>query len=506
MTTGLSPQPNVSAAPRATGFPARFWLLVVLTGIGTGLAAGLLMTLLAQVQHAAWSYRDGTFLEGVERASWGRRIVVLLATGALVAAVLPLLGRTKSKGPSEVEASIWFRDGRLPAWKTAAKGVFSIVIVGLGASLGREQAPKQFGTLIGGVLAQWRGLEATKRRLLAACGAGAGIAAVYNVPFGGALFALEVLLGSLALPLVAPAVVTSLLATAAAWLILPRETTYHVAAMPLTASFAVFAVAAGPVFGVASAGFTRLIAGAAALRPSGWRVVPAAFLVFGALGLLAIPFPQLLGNGKNAVQLAAEGALALPTLAVLALLKPLVTAANLGTGAPGGLFTPTLTFGALLGGALGQVWLVFWPGAPAGAFALLGATAMLAATSKGPISAVVLMMELTGHLDGLLVPMLLCVAVAVAIAHRIEPRSVYTCRLGAAATVPGEGPIVSVATPFPVLLRASLATDVPMEVRDVDGTTVGTIARQDLLVAAEQLEPHEIATAIDVLEARAATS
>ncbi len=494
----------MSAAPRATGYPARFWILVVLTGVGTGLAAGLLMKLLALVQHAAWSYHDGTFLDGVDRVSWGRRVAVLLAVGALVAVVLPLLGRAKSKGPSEVEASIWFRDGRLPVWKTAAKGVFSIVIVGLGASLGREQAPKQFGTLIGGVLAQWQGLEATKRRLLAACGAGAGMAAVYNVPFGGALFTLEVLLGSLALPLVAPAVVTSLLATAAAWLILPRQTTYHVSAMPLTASFAVFAVAAGPVFGVASAGFIRLVAGAAALRPSGWRIAPTALLVFGALGLLAIPFPQLLGNGKNAVELAAEGALALPTLAVLALLKPLVTAANLGTGAPGGLFTPTLTFGALLGGALGQLWLMLWPGEPAGAFALLGATAVLAATSKGPISAVVLMMELMGHLDSLLVPMLLCVAVAVAVAHRIEPRSVYTCRLAAAAAVPEEGRIVSVATPTTTLLHASLLDDAPFEVRDVDGETVGMITRADLLAAADVLEPHEIATAIDILEMRAA--
>ena len=101
----------------------------------------------------------------------------------------------------------------------------------MGASLGREAAPKQMGALAGSVLAQWAGIPPAQRRLLAACGAGAGIAAVYNVPFGGALFALEVLLGALSLTLVPPALIASMIAAAVSWLFLP--TSPHTASQPV---------------------------------------------------------------------------------------------------------------------------------------------------------------------------------------------------------------------------------------------------------------------------------
>ena len=454
------------------------------------------------MQHLAWSYSGGEpFLDAVEQSSNLTRVLVLLGTGALVALVMPLIGWIKS-GPSELEATIWFDDGRLPVLKTILKAVFSIVIVALGASLGRETAPKQAGALVGGLLAEWGGLTATKRRLLAACGAGAGIAAVYDVPFGGALFALEVLLGTLSLPLVAPAFVATLTATMAYWLFFPNEPTYHIGAMPLTAGLVVFALLAAPLAGLASAAFVTLLATVAEWKPTGWRLWPAALGVFGLLGALAIPFPQLLGNGKDAVEVAALGQLALPTLVALAILKPLATAACLGTGAPGGLFTPTITFGALLGGALGHVWGLAWPGAPAGACAMIGATAVLAATTKGPVSAVVMMLELTHGLDGLLVPMLLVAALSTAVAHRLDPRSTYTCRLGRAATL-DDGPVdVSSATPYPELLKLSLAAGHPLAVRDQGGAMIGTLGRDDLLSSAAALRPVEIATARDVIEAR----
>ncbi len=502
MTPGVSPQPNVLAAPRHSGFPPAFWGLVVLTGLGAGTAAGLLMSLLHGVQHLAWSYRDGSFLEGVNRARNLTRVLVLLAAGALVALVVPLIGRLRSEGPEGLEAAIWFSDGRLAPLKTTLKAIVSIVVVALGASLGRETAPKQAGALLGGLLARWGRVSATRRRLLAACGAGAGLAAVYNVPFGGALFALEVLLGTLALPLVAPAFLATLTATATYWLFFPDEPTYHVPAMPLTASLALFAVLAAPVAGIASALFVKLIVGAAGLKPRGWRLWPAALAVFGGLGLLAIPYPALLGNGSNAVELAALDRIALPALVALMVLKPLATAACLGTGAPGGLFTPTITFGALLGGVLGHLWLHVWPGAPPGACALIVATAVLAATTKGPISALVMMMELTGHLDGLLVPMLLAVALATVVAHRIEPRSTYTSRLGAAATFDDAHGSVSTATPYAQVLRLSLGTSRPLAVVDHAGRKRGEITRDDLLASQDALAPLEIATALDVVEAR----
>ena len=109
--------------------------------------------------------------------------------------------------------------------------------------------------------------------------------------------------------------------------------------------------------------------------------------------MASLAVPQLLGNGKDVVQLAFTGEAGSLALLLVMLLKPLATAACLGSGAPGGLFTPTIAFGAALGGLAGAGWALVWPGAPAGAFALVGAAAVLAAATKGPASAVVLTKE-----------------------------------------------------------------------------------------------------------------
>ncbi len=360
MPVGISPQPNVGAAPRDTGFGALFWLLAALTGLGSGLAAGLLMKLLRLVQHLAWSYPGGEpFLDAVETSSNLTRVLVLLGTGALVAIVMPLIGRIRS-GPGDLEAAIWFDDGRLPLVKTVLKAVFSIVIVGAGR-LARPRDGPQAGRHAGRRAARPSGAGSppTQRRLLAACGAGAGIAAVYNVPFGGALFALEVLLGTLALPLVAPAFLATLTATATYWLFFPNEPTYHLGPMPLTAGLVVFAAVVGArrrggLGAVRQAARRRRGAEAERLGRSGRRrcscsacSAPSRSRIRSCSATARIPWSSP-RSARSPCRRCSS----------CAILKPVMTAACLGTGAPGGLFTPTITFGALLGGAFGHVWLL----------------------------------------------------------------------------------------------------------------------------------------------------
>jgi CIC family chloride channel protein len=149
----------------------------------------------------------------------------------------------------------------------------------------------------------------------------------------------------------------------------------------------------------------------------------------GLLGAVSIVFPQLLGNGKDISQLALTNQVAPGLLLVLLVLRPAATMLCVRCGAPGGLFTPSLTVGALLGAVLGQAWSWVWPGVPPGLFALLGAAAVLAATTQGPISTVVLMMELTGHDRSFILPLLLACASATLVARSIEPRSIYDARL-----------------------------------------------------------------------------
>ncbi len=143
----------------------------------------------------------------------------------------------------------------------------------------------------------------------------------------------------------------------------------------------------------------------------------APIVVLTGLGVVAIKYPQLLGNGQDTVALATVGALSVSLLAPLFVLKPLATAACLGSGAPGGLFTPTLTFGVLFGGLVGHAWGGLWPGASPGGYALVGGAAVLAASMQGPLAAIVLVLELAPRSQTLVVPLLLAVAGATVVAR-----------------------------------------------------------------------------------------
>jgi H+/Cl- antiporter ClcA len=299
----------------------------------------------------------------------------------------------------------------------------------MGASLGREGAPKQAGAVIANVVCDRFGLSDDQRKLLVACGAGAGMAAVYDVPLGGALFAIEVLRGALALRLVLPALTASAIATILAWTVLPNAPLYRVAPEGSFASLILWALLAAPIIAVASVGYVRMIALADRIRPKGWLRVAAPVLAFAALGLTSVAFPQLLGNGKELAQLAFDGAAGPMLLLTLLALKPLATFICFGSGAPGGLFTPSLSFGAVLGGVLGCAWSWLWPGVPPGLFAIVGAGAVVAATTQGPVSAIVLMIELTGRDRTFIIPMIVAAAGATLISRTIDPRSIYDARL-----------------------------------------------------------------------------
>jgi CIC family chloride channel protein len=408
---------------------APFWLAVLFTGIGTGVAAAALTRLLEVVQRLAWRGSGSNLLDAAARAGALRHILVLTAAGLVTGAGQVILRSLSSGNGIDTTAAIWFHAGRMPALRTLGSAVLSVIIVGMGASLGREGAPKQAGAVIANFFSDKVRLSDEQRRLLVACGAGAGMSAAYGVPLGGALFSLEVMRGVLALRYVLPALFASLVATLVSWIALPDAPTYLIPAYRSSLSVIVWALVAGPVAGVASVGYVRAVTWADRHKPEGWRRITAPVLVLGAIGAASIPFPQLLGNGKDISQLAFTNQVAPVLLLILLALRPLATTLCVASGAPGGLFTPSLTVGALLGAVLGHAWSWIWPGVPPGLFAVLGASAVLAATTQGPISTVVLMMELTGRDRSFILPLLLVVGIATIVARTIEPRSIYDAKL-----------------------------------------------------------------------------
>jgi chloride channel protein, CIC family len=191
----------------------------------------------------------------------------------------------------------------MPALRTLGSAVLSIFAVGMGASMGREGAPKQAGAVFANLLADTEDLSDEQRQLLVACGAGAGMGAAYGVPLGGALFALEVMRGKLALRFVLPALFASIIATAVSWVVLPNAPTYVIPSFPVSASVITWVVLAAPVFAFGSILYVRLVRWADKNKPRGWQRFIAPAVVLSLLGIVSVRFPQILGNGKDISQL-----------------------------------------------------------------------------------------------------------------------------------------------------------------------------------------------------------
>lgn len=414
------------------GAAQRFWVLVIATGALSGLGSGALLLALSGVQELAWPQAP-RFVDSVDVSSPGRRVLVPALAGLLVGIAALLWRRPMGgHGTARILEAIWHRGRELSLGRTVLRGLLSITCVGMGASLGREGALVQAGAASGSWLASRFRVSERQARVLVACGAASGIAAAYDVPIGGALFGLEVLLGSFALELLGPIAVSCVVATAVARTLPVPHAAYEIPEYALLhPAELLLGLALAPVLGLSSAIYVRVM---------GWVEVrfdrmPARLRPFlpvlgmGAVGLLAIRFPPVLGNGFDTVHQALLGDLPLRLLLVLPLLKLAASAVCAGTGVPGGLFTPSLFFGAAIGGAAGELLAHLLPGAPpSGALALVGMAGVLAGTTHAAVSSVLIVFELTGDY-GVILPLILSAAVAAATSRAIEPDSLYTAPL-----------------------------------------------------------------------------
>jgi len=428
---GATEQPNVTGDGDAA-LSLRLWVALVLAAIATGLLAIAMMFILFTLQRLAFGYHTGSFQAGVEHASRARRLISLLLAGAIGGIAWYLLRRYTEGEKSDLEDSIWNGEGLLSFRRSLGTSVISEVVVGMGASIGREAAPKLLGGASGSLIGRWLGVTPAQRRLIVACSAGAGFAAVYNVPLAGALFTAEVLCGAISLPIILPALASAGIATAVAWLYLPSHATYlNIPAYHFSRALLVWGLVVGPLIGLVSSGYIRLIGWVSHHRVAGRMVIVAPAAAFGVLGLIGFKYPQLLGNGQDMARDAFLGSGGLLLLLALFALKPLVTALCLGSGAAGGLFTPTLSTGAVLGGFLGLAWTHLWPGSPIGAYAMVGAAAMIGASLQAPLAGLALVLELTHSGFGIMGPMIAATVTATVVARYVDGYSIYSARLPA---------------------------------------------------------------------------
>ena len=399
--------------------PAVLAGVTLLTGLGAGVSGMLLAMLLHLLQHLAYGYSlaviisPQSFLSGVTEAAPWRRVVALAACG-LVAGLGWWAVYAYGRPLVSIRQAVKSQDIAMPG-ATVGHALLQIVTVGLGSPLGREVAPREIGALLAGWLSRHAGLGSAETRIMIACGAGAGLAAVYNVPLAGAVFTLEVLLQTFALSAAVPAIATSVIAALVAWAGLGDEAQYRLPSLGISASLVCWSFLFGPLFGYSGYWYTRLATAARARAPRNWRLLPWCLVVFIAIGVVSIWYPQLPGNGKGPMQLGLNGDVSLRLALVLLAVKLLATTAALRAGAEGGMLTPGMTVGALLATVLGIGWSALWPGTPLGAFAIIGGAAFLSSSMTMPLTAVALIMEFTRMDHDFLVPVMLAVGGAMSV-------------------------------------------------------------------------------------------
>lgn len=388
---------------------------VIVIGLLAGVA-GLCTTLLLRfVEHLTYHYTFGTLLTGVTASSPVRRAVGPMIGGALAGFGWWML-RRKTDVPALADTIANHR--RIPRLPLTIDAALQVLIVGSGASLGREGAPRQFAAALGDIgTSRWL-LPARDREILLACAAGAGLAAVYSVPVGGALFATAIMLKTWHPRAVGTALITSSLAVAVA-----SPLTHEVPPLDwpdpqLSYLLTAFAVVLAPLaLGVGSA-FNWLMARA---RPAelmkSWVLIPAIAAAGLLIGLCSIRYPELPGNGKSILTISLNGGLTVGAAVVLLFLKPLLTATFLRAGAVGGMLTPALATGAAMGSVVAlsiNTWTEHHVSVPA--MSLTCAAGVLAITQRAPIWAAIFVWELARPPWWLLAPFL----VAAVVAHLLQ--------------------------------------------------------------------------------------
>lgn len=360
---------------------------------------------------------------------WQR--VAVPAVGGLVAGAIMHFGlRWPPSGTtSDYMEAVVLGDGRISARRSLVKCLSALFTIASGGSIGREGPLVQLASLVASLTGRLQNWSAPRLRLLVGCGAAAGIASAYNAPIAGALFVAEIILGSVAMEIFGPLVFASVIATLTVRGFLGGNPLYEIPPFKLNSNWEILPyVVLGLVCGLLAPWFLRLLRTSEDLAT---RLPGPVYLKMGIGGLivgaLAIMHPEVCGNGYSAVNAILRGTWLWQTLVVILIFKVLATASTFGSGAVGGVFTPTLFVGASLGYLFGNALQLASPHTivAANAFALVGMGAFLAATTHAPIMAIIMIFELTLDYQ-IILPLMLACVVGYYTSVSIEKRSIYT--------------------------------------------------------------------------------
>ncbi len=392
-----------------------FGCSIIVIGLLAGLAGMATTVLLHFVEHLTYAFTFGSLLDGVTASSPVRRTVGPMIGGALAGFGWWILRRHYTV-PGLTSTIADHRP--IPRVAMTLDAVLQVLVVGAGASLGREGAPRQVAAVLGDLGTSRWALTPRDREILLACAAGAGLGAVYSVPVGGALFAVRIMMHTWHPRAVGAALITSALAVAVASPVTHVRAPLDWPKPELSYLLTGFAVVLAPLAFAVGTAFNRMMAMARPAEPvTSWLVIPGVAAAGLLVGLGSVWLPALPGNGKSILTVSLSSALTVGSAVAILLLKPILTAVFLRAGAVGGMLTPSLATGAALGSVV-ALSINTWTGqsVSVAAVSLTCAAGVLAVTQRAPIWAALFVWELARPPYWVLLPFL---AAAVA-AHGLQ--------------------------------------------------------------------------------------
>ncbi len=431
------------AARLATFFGAE-WTLIglgAIVGVITGGVAVVFVTLVHGIADAVWAgHPTMGQLGGAELPVWFPFLIVPLGMVLVSWFTRTFAPDAAGHGVPEVMEAIAVKGGRMPGRTGWVKLLASSVNIGLGGSVGKEGPIVQVGSTFGSAVGRFFLVRRRRMRTLVGCGTAAGIAAVFNAPVGGAMFALELVLGSYEVKSFSPILIASVLGAVTSRRFLGDEPSFDIPdalrqGLTVTTLWELAAYGVlGIILGVASVGFTRVLYFIEDNLEKLHKVPVLRAIVAGlAVAGLGVLFPRILGEGSGTMTAMLQGdTSAFPWTLLLALgaVKLIATATTIGGGGSGGVFAPSLFVGAALGGAFGQLVDAISP-VPVGSFgayALAGMAGVLAGTAHAPLTGILLLFEMSDNYL-LILPLMLTSVLALAVSQRLQNDSIYTLKL-----------------------------------------------------------------------------
>ncbi|HEY8297417.1 MAG TPA: chloride channel protein [Candidatus Baltobacteraceae bacterium] len=404
-------------------------LAAIIVGLGGGFGAVLFRRLISGEGAFAFGWL-GPHLAFLGHASV---VPVLILGGIITTFVVERFAKeAKGHGVPEVMAAVALRGGIMRPRIIAVKSLASATCIGFGGSVGREGPIVQIGATIGSVIGQIVRAPAPIVRTLVACGAAAGISATFNAPIGGVFFANEVIIGDFAPRSFAVIVVASVVSAVIGRAFFGNHPSFNAAAFYLASPWELVLYAIlGLVAAVWAFGFVRFLY----ILEDGferWKLHPLlkAAIAFGVVGLIGVWVPQVLGVGYGSMQSVLDGHVPARHALMLAVLKPLATSLTLGGGGSGGVFAPSLYTGAMLGDAFGRIVHDIFPAwtANAAAYGLVGMAAVFAAAAEAPITAIMIVFEMSDDYT-IILPLMICTVIATVLGRRLLGHTVYEMKL-----------------------------------------------------------------------------